>query len=181
MNIIKLERNPQPYLMLDTYPVHVPGLICPYLRLPYLQDLHVHVYIYLTTGMYLCTCRTTWTYMNLVLPEGTRKLGGRRGCSRRGTFVHALLCSTALLTFVSKYSDFFLRMTQHVIYSQVYVIINGSVCGWGGGGGCNCCQRGGISYAMGEGGGEAAPPPPPPPTPKAMLDPGLHGIYLDLL
>ena len=115
--------------------------------------------------------------MNLVLPEGARKLGGRRGCSRRGTFVHAPLCSTALLTFVSKYSDFFLRMTQHVIYSQVYVIINGSVCGWGGGGGGgggNCCQRGGISYAMGEG-GEAGPP-----TPKAMLDPGLHGIYLDL-
>ena len=108
--------------------------------------------------------------MNLVLPEGARKLGGRRGCSRRGTFVHALLCSTALLTFVSKYSDFFLRMTQHVIYSQVYVIINGSVCGWGG---CNCCQRGGISYAMGE--GKLAPS-----TPKAMLDPGLHGIYLDL-
>ena len=74
-------------------------------------------------------------------------------------------------------------MTQHVIYSQVYVIINGSVCGWGGGGGGgggNCCQRGGISYAMGEGGGEAGPPPPPPPTPKAMLDLGLHGIYLDL-
>ena len=46
--------------------------------------------------------------------------------------------------------------------------------GGGGGGGGNCCQRGGISYAMGEG-GEAAPP-----TPKAMLDPGLHGIYLDL-
>ena len=45
----------------------------------------------------------------------------------------------------------------------------------GGGGGGNCCQRGGISYAMGEGGGEAGPP-----TPKAMLDPGLHGIYLDL-
>ena len=97
--------------------------------------------------------------MNLVLPEGARKLGGRRGCSRRGTFVHALLCSTALLTFVSKYSDFFLHMTQHVM-----------------GGGGNCCQRGGISYAMGEGGGGAAPPP----TRKAMLDPGLHGIYLDL-
>ena len=30
---------------------------------------------------------------------------------------------------------FFLRMTQHVIYSRVYVIINRSVCGWGGGGG----------------------------------------------
>ena len=48
--------------------------------------------------------------------------------------------------------------------------------GGGGGGGGNCCQRGGISYAMGEGGGGEAGPP----TPKAMLDPGLHGIYLDL-
>ena len=47
--------------------------------------------------------------------------------------------------------------------------------GGGGGGGVNCCQRGGISYAMGEGGGLLAP------TPKAMLDdPRLHGIYLDL-
>ena len=44
--------------------------------------------------------------------------------------------------------------------------------GGGGGGGGNCCQRG----AMGEwgGGGQLAP------TPKAMLDPGLHGTYLDL-
>ena len=48
--------------------------------------------------------------------------------------------------------------------------------GGGGGGRVNCCQRGGISYAMGEGGGELLAP-----TPKAMLDdPGLHGIYLDL-
>ena len=109
--------------------------------------------------------------MNLVLPEGARKLGGRRGCSQRGTFVHALLCSTALLTFVSKYSDFFLRMTQHVIYSQVYVIINGSVCGWGG----QLLPEGWHFICHGGGGGEAGPP-----TPKAMLDPGLHGIYLDL-
>ena len=112
--------------------------------------------------------------MNLVLPEGARKLGGRRGCSRRGTFVHALLCSAALLTFFSKYSDFFLRMTQHVIYSQVYVIINGSVCGWGGGGG-QLLPEGWHFICHGGGGGEAGPP-----TPKAMLDPGLHGIYLDL-
>ena len=114
--------------------------------------------------------------------RGRMKTGGEEGMQSKGYInVHALLCSTALLTFVSKYSDFFLRMTQHVIYSQVYVIINGSVCGWGGGGGGggNCCQRGGISYAMGEGGGEGKLAPPTP-TPKAMLDPGLHGIYLDL-
>ena len=103
-----------------------------------------------------------WTYMNLVLPEGARKLGGRRGCSRRGTFVHALLCSTALLTFVSKYSDFFLRMTQHVIYSQVYVIINGSVCGWGGGGGGGGGQllpEGWHFICHGGGGGRRPPHP----------------------
>ena len=105
--------------------------------------------------------------MNLVLPEGARKLGGRRGCSRRGTFVHALLCSTALLTFVSKYSDFFKCMTQHVIYSQVYVIINGSVCGWGGGG---AIAARGVAFHMPWGRGEGSWPPPPPP--KAMLDPG---------
>ena len=32
-----------------------------------------------------------------------------------------------------------------------------------------------ICHGGGGGGGEAGPP-----TPKAMLDPGLHGIYLDL-
>ena len=119
--------------------------------------------------------------MNLVLPEGARKLGGRRGCSRRGTFVHALLCSAALLTFVSKYSDFFFT------YDTTCNLLAG-ICNhqrkrvWlgGGGGGGNCCQRGGISYAMGEGGGGEAGPPPPHPTPKAMLHLGLHGIYLDL-
>ena len=118
--------------------------------------------------------------MNLVLPEGARKLGGRRGCSRRGTFVHALLCSTALLTFVSKYSDFFF-FTYDTTCDLLAGICNNQRKrvwlgggGGGGGGGGNCCQRGGISYAMGEW-GEAGPP-----TPKAMLDLGLHGIYLDL-
>ena len=101
--------------------------------------------------------------MNLVLPEGARKLGGRRGCSRRGTFVHALLCSTALLTFVSKYSDFFLHMTQHVMGEG------------GGGGGGQLLPEGWHFICHGGGGGSC-----PPPTRKAMLDPGLHGIYLDL-
>ena len=64
-------------------------------------------------------------------------------------------------------------MTQHVIYSQVYACNHERKHVAGGGGGGNCCQRG----AMGEwggGGGQLAP------TPKAMLDPGLHGTYLDL-
>ena len=105
-----------------------------------------------------------WTYMNLVLPEGARKLGGRRGCSRRGTFVHALLCSTALLTFFSKYSDFFFTYdtTCNLLagicnHQRKRVHVAGG--GGGGGGGGNCCQRGGISYAMGEGGGSWPPHP----------------------
>ena len=74
------------------------------------------------------------------------------------------------MTFVSKYSDFFLRMTQHVIYSQVYA--------------CNHERKHGGRQLLpegchggvggGGGGGQLAP------TPKAMLDPGLHGTYLDL-
>ena len=77
------------------------------------------------------------------------------------------------MTFVSKYSDFFLRMTQHVIYSQVYACNHERKHVAGGGGGGNCCQRGAMGECGG-GGGQLAP------TPKAMLDPGLHGTYLDL-
>ena len=66
------------------------------------------------------------------------------------------------MTFVSKYSDFFLRMTQHVIYSQVYA--------------CNHERK----HVAGGGGGGAAIAARGVPTPKAMLDPGLHGTYLDL-
>ena len=104
--------------------------------------------------------------MNLVLPEGARKLGGgwgvggRRGCSRRGTFVHALFCSTALVTFVSKYSDFFLRMTQHVIYSQVYACNHERkhVAGRGGGGGGAAIAARGVPWGSGGGGGGSWPP-----------------------
>ena len=66
-------------------------------------------------------------------------------------------------------------MTQHVIYSQVYVhvIMNGSMwLGGGGGGGAAIAARG-VPWGSG-GGGQLAP------THKAMLDPGLHGTYLDL-
>ena len=47
----------------------------------------------------------------------------------------------------------------------------------GGGGGAIAAR--GVAFHMpwGRGGGEAGPPHP---TPKAMLDLGLHGIYLDL-
>ena len=98
-----------------------------------------------------------WTYMNLVLPEGAQKLGGREGMQSKG---HICTCPVLLHCFgdiCQQVFGLFLRMTQHLIYSQVYVIMNGSV--WLGGGGRNCCQRGGISYAMGEGGGAAGPHP----------------------
>ena len=103
--------------------------------------------------------------MNLVLPEGSRKLGGRRGCSRRGTFLHALLCSTALLTFVSKYSDFFFFFFT---YDTTCNLLAG-ICNhqrkrvWLGGGGAIAAR--GVAFHMpwGRGGGEAGPPPPPHP------------------
>ena len=116
--------------------------------------------------------------------RGLTKTGGEEGMQSKG---YIFTCPVVLHRFVDicqqVFGLFFLRMTQHVIYSRVYVIINGSVCGWGGGGG-----GGGqllpegwhfICHGGGGGGGKLAPPPPPP-TPKAMLDLGLHGIYLDL-
>ena len=69
-----------------------------------------------------------------------------------GTFVHALFCSTALVTFVSKYSDFFLRMTQHIIYSQVYACNHERKHVAGGGGGGAIAARG-VPWGSGGGGG----------------------------
>ena len=48
--------------------------------------------------------------------------------------------------------------------------------GGGGGGGGQLLPEGWHFICHGGGGGEAGPP-----TPKAMLDPGLHGIYLDFM
>ena len=108
--------------------------------------------------------------------RGRTKTGGEEGMQSKG---YICTCPVVLHRFVDicqqVFGLLFLRMTQHVIYSRVYVIINGSVCGWGGGGqllpdGWHfICHGGG-------GGGKLAPHP----TPKAMLDLGLHGIYLDL-
>ena len=53
----------------------------------------------------------------------------------------------------------------------MHVIMNGSM--WLGGGGAAIAARG-VPWGSGGGGGQLAP------TPKAMLDPGLHGTYLDL-
>ena len=117
--------------------------------------------------MYLCTCKTTLDLHEFGFTRGRTKtgwgVGGRRGCSRRGTFVHALFCSTALVTFVSKYSDFFLRMTQHVIYSQVYACNHERkhVAGGGGGGGGRQLLPEGCHGGVGGGGGGGSWPPPP--------------------
>ena len=92
--------------------------------------------------------------------RGRTKTGGEEGMQSKG---YICTCPVVLHRFVDicqqVFGLLFLRMTQHVIYSRVYVIINGSM--WLGGGG-NCCQMGGISYAMGEGGGGEAGPPPHP-------------------
>ena len=128
--------------------------------------------------MYLCTCKTTLDLHEFGFTRGRTKtgvgVGGEEGMQSKG---HICTCSVLLPCFgdiCQQVFGLFLRMTQHVIYSQVYVhvIMNESMwLGGGGGGGGNCCQKG----AMGEwGGGPLAP------TPKAMLDPGLHGTYLDL-
>ena len=124
--------------------------------------------------MYMCTFTYVHVGLTLDLHEfgftrGRTKTGGEEGMQPKG---YICTCPVVLRRFVDicqqVFGLFFLRMTQHVIYSRVYVIINGSVCGWGGGGGGgNCCQRGGISYAMGGGGGgKLAPPPPPTPPPR---------------
>ena len=103
--------------------------------------------------------------------------GGEEGMQSKG---YICTCPVVLHRFVDicqqVFRLFFLRMTQHVIYSRVYVIINGSMCGWGGGGGSIAAR--GVAFHMpwGRGGGGLLAP-----TPKAMLDdPRLHGIYLDL-
>ena len=54
----------------------------------------------------------------------------------------------------------------------MHVIMNGSM--WLGGGAAIAARGVPWGSAGGGGGGQLAP------TPKAMLDPGLHGTYLDL-
>ena len=65
------------------------------------------------------------------------------------------------MTFVSKYSDFFLRMTQHVIYLQVYACNHERkhVAGGGGGGGGRQLLPEGCHGGVGGGGGSWPPPP----------------------
>ena len=109
--------------------------------------------------------------------RGRTKTGGEEGMQSKG---YICTCPVVLHRFVDIFQQVFgLFFTDDTTCNLLAGICNHQRkrvwLGGGGGGGGNCCQRGGISYAMGEGGGEAGPP-----TPKAMLDPGLHGIYLDL-
>ena len=104
--------------------------------------------------------------MNLVLPEGARKLGGGGGGGgEEGMQLKGYICTCPVV--LHRFVDIcqqvfrlFLRMTQHVIYSRVYVIINGSMCGWGGGG--QLLPEGWhfICHGGGGGGGGCWPPPP---------------------
>ena len=62
------------------------------MSLPKTQDLHVHVYIYLTTGMYLCTCRTTLDLHEFGFTRGRTKTGGEEGMQLKGYICTWPLC-----------------------------------------------------------------------------------------
>ena len=99
--------------------------------------------------------------MNLVLPEGARKLvGGEEGMQSKG---HICTCPVLLHCFSDICQQVLgLFFMQHVIYSQVYVVMNGSVWLGGGGGGGAIAARG-VAFHMpwGRVGGEGSWPPPP--------------------
>ena len=93
--------------------------------------------------------------------------GGGGGGEEEGMQLKEYICTCLVVLHRSvdichQVFGLFLRMTQHVIYSRVYVLINGSMCGWGGG-------RQLLPEGGGGGGGDfiwgqpAAPPPPHPP------------------
>ena len=94
--------------------------------------------------------------MNLVLPEGARKLGGVGGGGGDAVegahlympvLLHCFsdICQQVLGLFFTYDAT---RNLLAGICSHEWKRLAG---GGGGGGGGNCCQRGGISYAMGEG------------------------------
>ena len=93
--------------------------------------------------------------------RGRTKTGGEEGMQSKG---YICTCPVVLHRFVD-------------ICQQVFGLFftYDTTCNGGGGGGAIAAR--GVAFHMPWGrGGEAAPPP----TRKAMLDPGLHGIYLDL-
>ena len=113
--------------------------------------------------------------MNLGFTRGRTKTGGEEGMQSKG---YICTCPVVLHRFVDICQQVFGLFFTCDTTCNLLAGINGSVCDWGGGGGGGgAIAARGVAFHMpwGRGGGEAGPP-----TPKAMLDLGLHGIYLEL-
>ena len=108
-----------------------------------------HVYIYLTTGMYLCTCRTTVDLHEFGFTRGRTKTGGEEGMQSKG---YICTCPVVLHRFVD-------------ICQQVFGLFftYDTTCNGGGGGGGGAIAASGVAFHMpwvGGGGGGAAGPHP---------------------
>ena len=106
--------------------------------------------------------------------RGRTKTGGEEGMQSKG---YICTCPVVLHRFVDICQQVFgLFFTYDTTCNLLAGICNHQRKRvWLGGGGGAIAARG-VAFHMPWGrGGEAGPP-----TPKAMLDPGLHGIYLDL-
>ena len=108
--------------------------------------------------------------------RGRTKTGGEEGMQSKG---YICTCPVVLHRFVDICQQVFgLFFTYDTTCNLLAGICNHErkrVWLGGGGGGGQLLPEGWHFICHGGGGGEAGPP-----TPKAMLDPGLHGIYLDL-
>ena len=110
--------------------------------------------------------------------RGRTKTGGEEGMQSKG---YICTCPVVLHRFVDICQQVFgLFFTYDTTCNLLAGICNHQRkrvwLGGGGGGGGGAIAARGVAFHMPWGrGGEAGPP-----TPKAMLDPGLHGIYLDL-
>ena len=108
--------------------------------------------------------------------RGRTKTGGEEGMQSKG---YICTCPVVLRRFVDIFQQVFgLFFTYDTTCNLLAGICNHQrkrVWLGGGGGGGQLLPEGWHFICHGGGGGEAGPP-----TPKAMLDPGLHGIYLDL-
>ena len=110
--------------------------------------------------------------------RGRTKTGGEEGMQSKG---YICTCPVVLHRFVDICQQVFgLFFTYDTTCNLLAGICNHQRkrvwLGGGGGGGGGAIAARWVAFHMPWGrGGEAGPP-----TPKAMLDPGLHGIYLDL-
>ena len=107
--------------------------------------------------------------------RGRTKTGGEEGMQSKG---YICTCPVVLHRFVDIFQQVFgLFFTYDTTCNLLAGICNHQQKRvWLGGGGGGAIAARGVAFHMPWGrGGEAGPP-----TPKAMLDPGLHGIYLDL-